>query len=86
MKNQKTPPVKITLKVGDEIQTVEGETILKALNKLKEPKTMKFMGFLQVEQGDKSTERRLPLPKLKALLGRDYWKVILSKNLQLFLK
>jgi hypothetical protein len=85
-KNQKIPPVKITLKVGDEVQTVSGSSVLSALNRIKEPVAMKYMGFLTVERDGKKTERRLPVPKVKALINRDYWKVILAKNLELFLK
>jgi len=84
-----TPPAKykITLAIAEKIYHSEGETMLEALNNLKQPEVLNAMAFLTAEYGKLSTpERRFTIGRLKMLFAKDYYRTILAKKLEISLR
>jgi hypothetical protein len=79
---------KVELRINNKTQRANGETLLAALKSLKEPESIKAAGTIKVSRGLKKTERVFTVPKLKSLFNKttDIYRIVMAKNLELFLK
>jgi len=77
---------KVTLAINGKRLKAEGETLPDALGNLEKPAIIKTISTLTVEKEGKRTWRALNIPRTKSMFGNRIYRVILSKNLEHFLK
>lgn len=78
----------VTLQVNEKVIKAKGETLLEALQSLKNPGICKTTGVITVTYGKKRTERVLNILKLRSLFNdhNDIYRIVMARNLSLFLK